>query len=264
MKRPLARLLSLGALTVTSFLGAGNIALGAVHPMVADMKAPAFSTHPKLLGYELLVQSAQTGCPSEDRIDQLVSATTPNLTADEPIEMFLLPPLVRFIYQFPQCFSDRQIEEIKSHLTSSRQRLFAHGTINHAALRATSWYLLAQKFPDAIWTDWDGSKHSSADVMRNLKAKMIARTNGFYQQGHYELMSPTYSLVNLYPYLNLYDFAKDPQVKGLADAQANLEVAALLANSFQGVILPPLTRKNYDQRNASNPREKYSPSVAQA
>lgn len=264
MKRPLARLLNLMAITIASVFGVLNMTWAAVHPVIANMNPPQLSHHPKLLGYELLIQAAQGSCPSQDRIEQLVSATSPVPNADEPIEMFLLPPLVRFIYQFPQCLSNEQLGSIKDHLTSSRQRLFGHGTINHAALRATSWYLLAQKFPEATWTDWDGTKHSSADVMRTLKSKMIARTNGFYQQGHYELFSPTYSLVNLYPYLNLVEFAIDSQVKKLADAQANLEVAALLTNSFHGEILPPLTRKNYDQRNASNPREKYSPSVGQS
>lgn len=265
MKRTLARLLSLGTLVVASSL-LGNLAIanGTAHSVTYDLKSAAFSSQPKFLGYELLVEASHTGCPGNDRINQLVSATIPNIKADEPVEMFLLPPLVRFIYQFPECLSAKQLGDIKDHLTSSRQRLFGHGTINHAALRATSWYLLAQKFPDAIWTDWGGSKHSSSEVMRNLKLKMTARANGFYQRGQYELVSPTYSLINLYPYLNLYDFAKDPEIKNQADAQANLEVAALLANSFHGVILPPLTRKNYDQRNASNSREKYAPSVAQS
>jgi hypothetical protein len=77
------------------------------------------------------------------------------------------------------------------------------------------------------------------------------------------LISPTYAMVNFFPLLNLVDFAIDPGVKALADKEATLEVAALKASSFHGVIVPPLTRKNYEQRNALESPQDYASSVVQ-
>jgi len=220
---------------------------------------------PKSRSYDLLAQTAQAGCGPiawSEYMSKL--ATLPVSTpADGPVEMFALPPLVRYIYQFGHCMSEGQKSLLLDSLTSKKQWLLGHGTINHAIMRASSWYLLAQYFPDAKWTHWDGKVYTSKQLMAELKGLMASRTAKFFQSGHLELLSPTYSMVNIFPLLNLIDFATDPAVKALADKEATLEVAALKASSFHGVIVPPLTRKNYDQRNAQESPLDYASSVAQ-
>ena len=182
---------------------------------------------------------------------------------NQPIEMFGLPPLVRYLYQFGHCLDDDQKKSLLAGLTG-KQRLLAHGTLNHAAMQATSWYLLAQYFPNARWTDWDGrTQYSSQKLMELLKQKLMERHRRFMLSGHVEMLSPTYAIVNIFPMLNLWDFAKDPEVKNMGGDQAALEVAILKVHSFHGIVVPPLTRKNFDQRNGGGPTDGYTPSVSQ-
>lgn len=232
--------------------------------LLSDLEVRTPSRHPKFVGYEALIEAAQEGCPRDWQVDRIVEATGQPASQDEPVEMFLLPPLVRLLYQFETCFSTLQLATIQGNLTSRPQRLFDHGTINHAAMRASSWYLLAQKFPTASWTNWDGKKMSSQSLKEKLDSLLKQRWEGFYQVGHYELLSPTYSIVNLIPTINLIDFASDHKIKRGANSEANLATTFLLVNSLNGTILPPLTRKNYDQINRSDPALKYTPSVGQA
>ncbi len=219
----------------------------------------------KFKGYDLLAQTAQLGCgPAAwpEYMSQLASLPVSH-PDDGPVEMFAVPPLVRYLYQFGHCMSSAQKNVLLESLTSKKQWLLGHGTINHAIMKASSWYLLAQYFPDAKWTHWDGKVYTSPQLMAELKRLMTGRTAHFFKAGQLELLSPTYAMVNLFPLLNLVDFADDSAVKALADKEAILQVAALQVSSFRGVIVPPVTRKNYDQRNALETSQDYAPSIAQ-
>jgi hypothetical protein len=175
----------------------------------------------------------------------------------EPLrfEMFSLSPLVRYLYMYGYCMSKEQKEYLLRGLSQTRRRLFAHGTMNHMVLQETSWYLLAQYFPDATWTDWDGTQFKSAEVMTRTKDLLVRRHWRSFQSGMSEWLSPTYAFTNLYPILNLVDFAKDPEVAHQAADEACLEVLILKADSFHGVLMPPLTRHNVDQSNAPLPKD---------
>jgi hypothetical protein len=63
--------------------------------------------------------------------------------------------------------------------------------------------------------------------------------------------------------LNLYDFSFDSKVKALADKELILALSVLRISSFHGQIVPPLTRKNFDQRNATDDSGGYAPSISQ-
>lgn len=232
--------------------------------LLVDLVVRSPSKHAKLIGYESLVEAARNGCPSRAQLDRIVEATAESASDNEPVEMFLLPPLVRLLYQFESCFTKEQINAIATNLSKTRQRLFDHGTINHAAMRACSWYLLAQKFPAIEWLNWDGKKYTSQQVLSQVSSLLKERWDGFYKVGHYELLSPTYSIINLFSALNIFDFAIDNEIRNGSNSESNLTTSILFVNSFEGVILPPITRKNYDQRNASNNRLKYTPSASQS
>ncbi len=124
---------------------------------------------------------------------------------DEPVEMFSLPPLVRYLYQFGHCLSMTQKEKLLKGL-SKPQNLLGHGTLNHAIVRATSWYLLAQYFPQAKWTDWKSAQvHSSAQLMAKLKSLLASRAFRIFRSGHQEWLSPTYAMANISPLVNLIE-----------------------------------------------------------
>jgi hypothetical protein len=244
--------------------------IGVRQGALVRMVDPAYinmQSYQKAVAYDVLVATALKGCGPIKWAAYMESLPRlPIIVPDDgPVEMFVLPPLVRYLYQFGDCLTETQKSSILGALVSGgkRQRLTGHGTINHAIMRAASWYLLAQYFPSAKWIDWDGKNYTSRELMRVLKSLLIRRGRHFFNNGQAELLSPTYALVNFFPLLNLIDFSADPELRRLADSEAVLELAALRAHSFYGVIVPPLTRKNYDQVNASDPGRNYIPSVTQ-
>ena len=220
---------------------------------------------PKVKSYDVLAATAQKGCGTPEWPAYMagLSDLPVSFPADGPVEMFSLPPLVRYLYQFGDCLSPAQKQKLLAGFTSKKQLLFAHGTINHAILRASSWYLLAQYFPNAKWLNSDGVVYSSQQVMVTLKPLLAGRRAQFYKSGQYEWLSPTYAMTNFFPLLNIIDFAADPSVKKNAEEEAILEVAILRAHSFHGEIVPPLTRKIVDQINTSDSPQDYVPSITQ-
>lgn len=220
---------------------------------------------PKAKSYDVLAATAIRGCgPAEWPAYMASLSTLPvSFPPDGPVEMFSMPPLVRYLYQFGDCMTPAQKQRLLVGFTSQKQWLLGHGTINHAIMKASSWYLLAQYFPHAKWINWDGKIYSSQQLMIELKKLLGGRKSRFYKSGHAEWLSPTYAMVNVFPLLNLIDYAVDPAVKKTAEAEAALEVAVLKAHSFHGVIVPPLTRKNFDQHNALDSPQDYVPAITQ-
>ena len=223
------------------------------------------NTYQKFKSYDVLAATALNGCGSAEWPAYMASLSTlpVGYPADGPVEMFSLPPLVRYLYQFGDCMTIAQKQKLLAGFVSQKQYLTGHGTINHAIMRAASWYLLAQYFPNAKWTHWDGKVYTSPQLMTELKRLMDGRKSRFYKSGHAEWLSPTYAMVNVFPLLNLIDYAVDPAVKKTAEAEAALEVAVLKAHSFHGVIVPPLTRKNFDQHNGLDSPQDYVPAITQ-
>lgn len=226
--------------------------------VIAWSSSAVISNQLKLTPYDYLAATARDGCGPPERAQYMTDLGKMGLTdTTQPIafEMFSLPPLVRYLYMFGNCMSDAQKASLLKGLSETRRGLFAHGTLNHMIMQSSSWYLLAQYFPGATWTDMDGTQYKSSEVMARTKELMARRNWRFFQTGSQELLSPTYSLTNLFPTLNLIDFAKDPEVARRANDEASLEVILLKAHSFHGVIMPPLTRRNVDQTNAPLPED---------
>lgn len=243
--------------------------ISARRAFMRDLGSPEYieaqSSYQKSRSYNVLAATALKGCgPIEWPAYMASLSTLPvGYPPDGPVEMFSLPPLVRYLYQFGDCMSPAQKQQLLDGFTSQKERLTAHGTLNHAIMRATSWYLLAQYFPNANWTDGDGKVYTSQQLMAELKRLLAERDERFYKSGHYEMLAPTYAMINIFPLLNLIDFAVDPEVKKTAEKEAALEIAVLGVHSFHGVIVPPLTRYNVDQHNAMDSPQKYIPAVSQ-
>lgn len=207
--------------------------------------------HPKFKSYDILGIAATYGC-SDKSIASYISTIMdfnydPKRDVLEP-EVFSLPPLVRYLYQFGSCLNAEQRQHIIERL-KSKIEIYGHGTINHAIMFSSSLYLLAQYFPEVVWRGIGGKQYSSDELMAEMKGLIQGRYISFFREGHYEQFSPTYSLMNLFPLLNLYDFSNDQDMATLADANATIAVGILKLNSFHGKILPPLTRSNFSQLN---------------
>jgi hypothetical protein len=212
---------------------------------------PPRSGAAKYRAYDVLARSAaRGGCgPAEDAA-YMASLGALDFQVDD--NFFALPALVRYLYTYGDCVSEAQKGELLAGLERAHH-LFAHGTANHAIMQASSWYLLAQYFADATWTNADGARYDSAAVMARLADLLRQRTEGFFRQMHAEIFSTTYAMVNLYPLLNLIELAADPIVAARANAEASLEILLLTAHSFHGNVVPPITRRNIDQTNAAWP-----------
>ncbi len=211
---------------------------------------------------DILAATHLQGCGPAAWRELMVSVPKLNLDQGHS-ELFALPALVRYLYQFGSCLEPAQKKQVLANL-SIPQALIGHGTTNQAIVQASSWYLLAQYFPDHQWRDiYNQRSYSSAQLMAILKAQMLQRTRGIFHFGHDEWLSPNYALLDVYPLLNLIDFAADADLAANAGDEATLEVAMLRANSFHGELVPPLTRKTVDQRNAEDAPRSYAPSVTQ-
>jgi hypothetical protein len=172
----------------------------------------------------------------------------PGDTPEEYKEVFTYPSLARFLFTFGSRLTEEQLHHLESGLTGRARDLLEHGTENHAIMRIASGYLFAQFFPQATWHRRGGQPISSAEMMSEAKALLIKRGRGFYESGDTEMLSPTYAILNVIPLLNLWDFAADPEVKAIAEAQILYHVAQLALNNFEGHILPPYIRQPAPQR----------------
>lgn len=199
--------------------------------------------------YEILAATATRGC--QDPYWPKYMAHTLQLNPGENEErlsydLFAMPPLTRYIFSYHSCIDNDQLRDIKNSLGQSKD-IFSHGTLNHAIMKLSSFYLLAQYFNDVRWSDIDGSSYTSNEVMSKFKSLLLSRTKGMFQFGFFESTSPIYIAVNIVPLLNLIDFAKDPDVKKAAQDQLVLLLSMLRASAFDGRVVPPIARSTVHQ-----------------
>ena len=181
-------------------------------------------------------------------------------------EFFAYPLVSRFLYMFGDKLSPEQREHLKAGLLNRARDLLSHGTENHAMMRISSAYLLAQYFPGETWHDRAQRTLTSEQLMQESKALLLKRGKNFLAHGNNEMLSSTYAIVNIYPLLSLIDFARDPQVTTAAEALAIYHLAQLAANDFDGHILSPFNRQNAQQHRFGPPQgprvSRYSPVTA--
>ncbi|HEX2525140.1 MAG TPA: hypothetical protein VHL31_02420 [Geminicoccus sp.] len=224
--------------------------------LAADGAAPAVdSPDDRVTPYEILKYTALHGCGPRAYPDYMSHLLDPGRQGTEgfdTVEFFALPPLVRYVYQFPHCLDERHVRNLKKGLSVPR-RLFGHGTVNHAAMQGTSLYLLAQKFSDMEWHDSEsGSTFSSEEVMNLVGDRLKQMYRSFAERGSYEMFSPSYIMLNFNPMLNLIDFAIDRSLRRITQASAIAWLIGLKVTSFEGTILPPITRIREEQMNGSS------------
>ena len=217
---------------------------------VRTVAASNVRRHPKWFPHHVIAATALKGCDPALSAYMAGMLDTPAEGLPEVVEpdIFAEPVLVRFLPLFPRCIDAAGRERLPAILRKP-QRLFGHGTINMASLTSSSLYLFAQMFPDLTWTNLDGHTFSSAQLMASYRPLLIGRFSKFLADGEIEMLSPTYTMANAIPTLNLVEFALDPEVKAFAEAYLVQTIAGIRVSSFRGVILPPYDRQNAQQRS---------------
>src|SRR4051812_7134959 len=109
------------------------------------------------------------------------------------------------------------------------RRVDMRNTDNLRAMRDTSMYLMAEE--------------TGNEPMRlAMKRALLDYAQTLYSVGQSEWDSPNYHPHTLAPYHNLYDFAKDPQVKGIAKATLDWLYAAAAVKYRSGGFGAPNAR----------------------
>lgn len=216
---------------------------------------------PKWYPYYVLARTAQKGCEADlsefmTRVLDLPDPSHPGAIAPEYASE---PPLARYLYRHRDCLRAEQVSRIGD-ILGKPIRLFEHSTLNQASSTTTSIYLFAQAFPQLTWTNLDGERYSSAEILRLYKGFMVRRYRKFLQDGDYEQLSPTYASVSLYAAINVVEFAQDEELRAYAEAYAVQLLAIQRASALQGVILAPVHRQNAQQR--SGPARNAHPCVS--
>lgn len=214
------------------------------------------------LGGAKIVAAGAAGVDTNSHRDRLIALAAQTGNVDQQI--FQLPSIARYLYLYGSRFTPTQLTTLRTNLTTPQQYLFDHGTLNHAAMQCTSYYLFAQYFPDATWRDRANATFTSAQVMATCKANYLRRINRITEDGgHAESTSTTYALINMACALNFVDFADDPELVELATKELLLSVSLFKACSHQGSVIAPIQRRNVDQVNATDASPTHAPSQSQ-
>ena len=177
--------------------GASDALLATYHQRGRQLLAvfqPSLFSYPdvKTRGYDTIAYTALRGCGPPRMSDDMVDILRPDLiakSADKAAYAFVLPPFTRYLLQYGSCLSPDQVKRARGLLTLPQQ-LFGHGTLNHAIMSASSYYLLAEHFPDQPWADPTGRPFTSSQVTARLKDLLLRRFRKYLADGFTEQLSP--------------------------------------------------------------------------
>ena len=147
---------------------------------------------------------------------------------------FTLVGMARILFLFPDApsiktWNDTLLQNVYSR-NDSYNSWTAEGTENHINMSRCSGYLYAQltlnnpNFPDAFV-----KLKSMEDWIRKWSKTVYERGNG-------EWNSSSYGAYNISPWINLYDFAKDPNIKAIAKAVCDFYACEFAVNYSWGTI----------------------------
>lgn len=115
--------------------------------------------------------------------------------------------------------------------------LTGEGTENHVSMSRTSGYLFAQEAAGVPELE-----ESAERWMRLLKPWILDWAYRIYHYGTGEWDSNPYTAYNLVGWLNLYDFAEDPEVRRAAGAVLDYYAANIALKLTQGLLGGPESR----------------------
>jgi hypothetical protein len=145
--------------------------------------------------------------------------------------------LSRIFCQFGHCLPEETKQQIFDEVTTYDGWLTG-GTENHIAMRRTAGFLFGEAFPEAQFQH--GLKGSELAEVCLLYMRAYGRA--LFRNSMVEFLSPIYHAVHTSAWLNIYEFAKDPNAKQCARAILDWMFADLAANSHHSIIIPPAAR----------------------
>jgi hypothetical protein len=145
--------------------------------------------------------------------------------------------LSRIYCQFKEILPEHIREQIFEEVTTYEGWLTG-GTENHIAMRRTAGFLFGEAFPDASFAH--GLK--GAELAEVCLDYMKGYGKLLYRNSMIEFLSPIYHACHTATWINVYDFATDPDAKLCARAILDHMFADLAANSHHGIIIPPAAR----------------------
>lgn len=148
-------------------------------------------------------------------------------------DAFKAPGITRLLYLYPQ---DKLLDRVQTRYFQylfpavDRKHSFwsSGGTENFVNMLRTSGYLLAQKAVPLELPQANKKLAKKEQWLRN-KAKKT------YQVGVAEWDSSSYTIFNLIGWLNLYDFAEDPEMKAIAKAVLDYYASTIALKYTYGV-----------------------------
>ncbi|MGK7944526.1 MAG: hypothetical protein AB4058_08645 [Microcystaceae cyanobacterium] len=146
-------------------------------------------------------------------------------------ESFAAPGITRILYKYPNQQAEQQYLDFifNPQLLQTNYNFWqVGGTENHVNMLRTSGYLLALKALDQ-------NKPNAIEHQERLENWMINKAKATYQVGTAEWDSSTYTVYNVIGWLNIYDFAKDPKIKKIAQAMLDYYAAVMALKYSYGV-----------------------------
>ncbi len=177
--------------------------------------------------------------------DQAALTYISNVLENKNQSMFDFPGMALALCRYWDSFNAEQRMQIQSQLQRlaksdkiDGQGFLGHGTENHALMMWTSAYLFGQLFPDAKWVNGMSSK----ELMGDVKERMRKTFKNVYQKGYTEYLSIIYEVVMNFSVEILREYAKEPEMKAMAEAFLLYKWSLISLNNFEGNIMAPYGR----------------------
>ena len=154
--------------------------------------------------------------------------------------------------KFRNSFDKEQLEVLKKSFERlaktdkiEEEGFLGHGTENHFLMNCCGEYFAGQCFPDAKFVNgWNSEK-----IMSDAKQRLREVFKRYYMMGYTEYLSPTYDGCSQNAVAVLYLYAKDKEVREMAEAWLLYKYSIQSLNYFNGHILAPYGRQNVQQTN---------------
>lgn len=138
--------------------------------------------------------------------------------------------LSRLYFQHKNILPAEIKEKIRRHV-AEYSAWFGGGTENHINMWRTAAYLFAEEWPEDTWH----GRTTGREVQQRCLEYFRDYAKKLYAVGMGEWDSPVYHLFHVVPYLNVFDFAKDPAAKRIAEALLDFYLADWATEHFHGV-----------------------------
>lgn len=164
--------------------------------------------------------------------------------AEQPPFHFTLVGMARIISRYPEAPAIKELSQniIAGVLNRSDNynAFTCEGTENHIAMSRTSGYIYAE----IAATKYPKQFPEAASRLSQMKEWLMTWSKTLYAKGNGEWNSGIYEAYHVIGYLNLYDYAQDPDVKAAAKAVLDYYATEMALHYSWGILGGPEMRGN--------------------